>query len=175
MIDEDITASIVVALRSGSREAASALESGYRKPLERFAQRYLNNRDDAEDLVQEVFLKVLDAETVPENFRAWIYRVARNACLNRQRSRQRRKDGERIPTRFEMPRETLGLVTRLEKEEEVRELQEKLESLSSEHQEVLYLRYQQSLSRSEIASVIGLPESVVKSRLFEAVKKLRPS
>lgn len=173
MTDESITPAVVRALREGSSEAAKLLDAGFREPLRAFAARYLRGRDDAEDAVQEVFLKVFASETIPDDFRAWIYRIARNTCSNRIRSRERRRDGVRLDTQFELGRDSIGPMTRLVKQEEAEALERRLRALSEGQQEVLYLRYSQALSREEIATVLDLPESVVKSRLYEAVKKLR--
>lgn len=173
MTDEAVTPAVVRALRSGSPEAAEFLDAGYREPLRALATRYLRGHADAEDAVQEVFLKVLASETIPDDFRAWIYRIARNTCLNRIRSRERRRDGVRLETRFELGRESIGPMTRLVQEEEAEALEARMRALTEAHQEVLYLRYSQSLSREEIATVLELPASVVKSRLYEAVKQLR--
>ena len=48
--------------------------------------------DDAAEVVQEVFLKVLDTRIMPTNFRAWVYKIARNRCLDLIRARGRRRE-----------------------------------------------------------------------------------
>ena len=66
-----------------------------------------------------------------------------------------------------------GALTQLVAEEDRARLVERMAARSDDQQEVLRLRYAEGLSRKELAAVIELPESVVKSRSFEAVKRLR--
>ena len=70
-----------------------ALEELYRDALRRFCYGYLRDAAAAEDAVQDVFCKVLAAGAVPDDFRAWLYRTARNHCLNLVRAKGRRREG----------------------------------------------------------------------------------
>ncbi|MHC5109763.1 MAG: RNA polymerase sigma factor, partial [Planctomycetota bacterium] len=109
----------------------------------------------------------------PENFRPWVYRIARNHCLNLLRNRGRRKDVHHLPSGSGLEVALTGQLTRLARVEAKDQIAELVDQLPENFQEVLRLRYVEDLSRSEIASVLDLPESVVKSRLFEGLKKLR--
>jgi len=169
----DMTPSLIGRLRQGDAEAAALLNELYRDALYRFCWGYLGTRDAAEDAVQEVCYKVLTAPTVPEHFRPWIYRVARNHCLNTLRRRRRHGGDKPLPAASQLHQALTGQLSRLAHEEEQHELINLLEGLSESHQEVLRLRYVENLSRSDIADILELPESVVKSRLFEGLKKLR--
>lgn len=170
---DDLTASLVRELRAGSPEAGRAVDRLYREAIVRLARGYLGDDAEAEDAAQEVFLRVLTADTVPDRFRPWIYRVARNHCLNRVRSRRRRRDGARLPTAADFELSRTGPLSRLVKEEDAANLAARLAALPEDRHELLRLRYAEGLSRREIAEVLELTESVVKSRLFEAVKWLR--
>lgn len=169
----DMTPSLIGRLRQGDAEAAALLNDLYRDALYRFCWGYLGTRDAAEDAVQEVCYKVLTARNVPEHFRPWIYRVARNHCLNTLRRRRRHGDDKPLPAASQLHQALTGQLSRLAHQEEQHELINLLEGLSESHQEVLRLRYVENLSRADIADILELPESVVKSRLFEGLKKLR--
>lgn len=169
----DLTPSLVVALRGGAPEAARLLEQLYRDAMIRLAWGYLGDLDDAEDAAQEVFVNVLAADRVPDDFRAWLYRVARNHCLNARRGRGRRRDRARMVTDAQISLGGPGVLTQLVVGEDQVRVAERIARLSDEQQEVLRLRYAEGLSRQEIAHVVDAPESTVKSRLYEALRTLR--
>ncbi len=169
----DLTPSLVQKLRAGNNHAAILLDGLYREALTRFAWGYVGNVEDAADAVQEVFYKVLATREVPEKFRAWIYRVTRNHCLNVIRDGKRRRADDALKSQQDLADSLTGNLTRMEKEEERQRLVEALLLLSDDHQEVLRLRYTEGLSRQEISDVLDIPVPTVKSRLFEVLKKLR--
>lgn len=159
-------------LAAGDAGAWAEVEAAYRGDLVRFALGYLGDVAAAEDAAQETFVRALSSGSAPEAVRPWLYRIARNLCLNTLRSRRVRSE-ERLPTRAPFHESVVGHLTRLVAREDVHGLREELERLSLEHREVLGLRYGEDLSRAEIAEVLDLAPSVVKSRLYEATKVLR--
>jgi len=169
----DLTPELVSRLRSGDGDAGRLLCDLYHPLLMRFCFRYLGSQDEAEDVVQEVFLRVLRDNALPENFRAWIYRIARNRCLDEIRSRGRRVDDQELPDPSRINADLTGCLTRLVRREQQAHLRRALAELSENHREVLHLRYVEDLSRTDIAEVLDLPEQVVKSRLYEGMVKLR--
>lgn len=169
----DLTSDQVAMLRRGEPGAADLLESTYREPLVRFCRNYLLRAEDAEDAVQDVFCKVLAADDLPDNFRAWLYRIARNHCLNLVRNHRRRKDLSPLPSSDDMDADLTGQLTRMLRVELGAKVRAALRTLPEPTQEALRLRYVDGLSRGEIAEVLELRESVVKSRLFEGLKRIR--
>ena len=139
----------------------------------RYCYAYLGNVHDAEDAAQDILAVVSAREQLPRGrFRPWLYRVARNRCLNLLRDSRGEPrgvwlSGSRWPSPRTGPR-TAAL--RAEARERVRQV---LAEMSDEHRDVLILRYFEELSRQEMAEVLELPASVIKSRLFEAFQKLR--
>lgn len=168
-MSEELGASFVVRLRDGVPEAAQLLEQHFRAPLLRFARSYLP-ADRAEDALQDVFVKVLAARQVPDSFRAWIYRLARNHFSNLRRSRRHTAS---LPEGFDPPATLHGELTRLGKRERNERLVEALSALSEEEREAVLLRYGEGLSRQEIAEVLTLEVGQVKTRLFEGMRRLR--
>ena len=169
----ELSASLVRRLRAGDTSAGESLQELHGAELRRFAFRYLGNEHDAEDAVQEVFVKVLEARVNPSEFRGWAYRIARNLCLNRLRANGRRQDADRLETGIDVAAEELGALTRLVQVEDGAAVKDALFSLSDSQREVLVLRYLEGLDREEIAEVLEVSVSVVKSRLFEGLSRLR--
>jgi RNA polymerase sigma-70 factor (ECF subfamily) len=169
----DLTPSLLARLRSGDSTAGRLLEESYRRPLLRFCRNQLGRPVDAEEAVQETFCRVLQAKDVPDSFRAWLYRVARNVCLDLLRQRVRHRDQQAPPLGSHLPAALTGNLSRLVRQELDARLAHLVAALPQEQREVLYLRYAEELSRPEIAYVLDIPEATVKSRLFQAVRKLR--
>lgn len=169
----DLTPSLVLKLRKGQGEAAALLDKLYRGRLLRFSTSYLGSREEAEDVVQDVFYRVLINEAVPENFRAWIYEICRNRCIDRLRATKRRLDDQTIPSASYIPSHETGKLTLLVKGEQRAQLLKRLDNLPREQREVLLLRYTEGLSRAEIASILNIPENLVKHRIYNGISKLR--
>ena len=169
----DLTPTLMGRLRHGDEGAAGMLADLYRLPLLRFCLRYLGRQEEAEDVVQEVFLRVLNHDTQPKNFRAWIYKIARNRCLDVQRARGRRRDDQAMPAASLLNADLTGDLTRMVRREQRAHLRHILNELPESQREVLRLRYTENLSRTEIAEVLDLPEALVKSRLYEGLVRLR--
>lgn len=169
----EATLFLVQRLRRKEPDAAVELNRLYREPLLRFCVGYLNQVEEAEDAVQDITCKVLAAGDLPDQFRPWLYKIARNHCLNLLRTRVARKDRAALPSPSQLADALTGHLTRLAKDEVRGKLSEKVLSLPDSQREVLRLRYVEDLSRAEIAEVLEIPESTVKTRLFEVMKKLR--
>ncbi len=168
-----ITTKLVASLRHGHGDAAVLFNQIYRDPLLRFCWGYLGSMDEAEDALQDILYKVLTAKNIPDRFRPWVYKVSRNHCLNIIRDRARRHDGVALPSDSMIFESVTGHLTRLVKDEMRTKLTELVTQLPDGQREVLRLRYVEELTRAEIAEVLELAESVVKSRLFEGLQKLR--
>ena len=159
---------LATAFRDGDDRACALLFERYRRPVYLFGLKMLGDADGARDMVQDVFLRIWERRGQlhePGSFRSWLFAVARNRCL----SRLRRECGQ--VELDEAPAAALAVAPApdaREREQELAHLQRALAALSVDHREVLVLREYQELSYREIAEVLGVNESTVKSRLFKA-------
>lgn len=127
---------------------------------------YVRNVEDAADLEQEVFLKLLSHETEfesEEHMKAWLIRVSINLCKNHMRSRSYLSDGP-LP-------EDLQAATK----EEQGELLQWVLRLPEKYRIPLHLFYYEEYSIRQIAQVTDLPEATVKIRLKRGREKLGKS
>ncbi len=153
--------------------------------LYRLAYRMSRNRQDAEDLLQETYLrayKYYDKFQEGTNLRAWLFRILRNTFINRYRRRQRqplRSSFDEIEDGRESRLLDSPLVPRgLTPEEELmvgaldQDLQAALESLPCDYRTVVELADLQDLSYREIAEQLDIPLGTVMSRLYRGRRKM---
>lgn len=145
----------------------------YRKRLMDHCRSLLQNDQDAEDAVQEIFCRVLAARETPQNLAAWVYRVAHNTCYETLRKRARRGPGAPLPSESRLPAHQTGNLSRLVKNERKERFAALFSALPPEEREALWLRDVEDFARADIAYVQGVPDSVVKSRLASARRMLR--
>lgn len=158
--------------RAQDREARSELLVRARRSLVAFCQRYLVNIDAAEDAAHDVLAALASATWPAGSFRSFAFRSARNRCLDLLARRRDGRAGNGSLSSFFPPAQT-GPGTAVGKAEQYAKLRRHLRELPPMKMEVLVLKYFDSLSRKEIADVLGITEGLVRSRLSEARKELR--
>jgi len=168
--------------RSGDRRAMSELIAMFREDIYRMVYYRTGNRMDAEDLTQEVFLKVFDnLKSLKDTamFRPWLYRIA----VNRVNDYHRRKkflsffvpagDREDGPEMEDVKGSDESVLDQVIKKEFWREVESFMRRLSKLEREVFQLRFMDHLGIAEISVVLGRGESTVKTHLYRAVKKFQ--
>ena len=168
-----LTRSLVSRLRYGDVRAGELLHELYYEAILRYCRHRLSHAEDAEDAVQNAFVSVLASQEIPDDFRAWLYTIARNECNMALRRRARQKDGEALPPESRIVARTSGVATKLGRSEQRSRVRGLLMELPEMYREPLYLRYVHGLSWREIGQVLDISETVVKSRLCEGLEKLR--
>lgn len=161
---------LVARCRSGDRGAFATLVERYGQPVFNAAFRMLGNRDEARDVAQTAFLKVLEnLDRFDTRFRffSWLYRIAMNEALDLLQQRGRTTELEDVYEADDDPARDAAAT------ELGSRVQRELAALSPEHRAVLVLRHYQELSYEEIGRILELPDKTVKSRLFEARERLR--
>lgn len=162
---------------AGEGHRYSVLVERYQRRLYWSCLRLVGDPDEAEDVVQETFVRAYErlGDFDPTyRFYTWIYRIARNRCLNVLRRRRvwglvTLSDPERAPL--------LAAAERSDRPAEDRELARALvdcrANLPVDQREVFDLRHADDLSYREIAAAVGAPEGTVMSRLARAREKMR--
>lgn len=159
---------------AGDQQAFALIFDQYKNLVYKTAYLILNDTYEADDALQETFLKAYHAlgRYQPDKgaFSTWLYRITVNQCLNQQSQKRRR-------LRFMNTRQSSDEVRQSSPSLELELAQEQalhqaLARLSHKLRLVIILRYFLDLSYSEIAQILDLPLGTVKSRLNMALKKV---
>ncbi len=166
---------LIEAFQAGDEFAFVSLYNRYKGPIYAYCLKMLLDREQAQDVVQETFLRIYENRDRLLNtgsFKAWTFTIARNQCLNqfRRNSRHVGLDETQAPPAPEAS--ALGQLANLEKSEQVQFVNHFLGLLKPDYREVLVLREYQNLTYEEIAAITRSTLSAVKSRLFKARRKL---
>jgi len=163
-------------LVAGDMRAFDRLYSRFERPLFGFIRAQLGDAGEAEDVLHEAFMAVLrerDKSAEMRTFRAWLFQVARNLCLNRARSRKRAGRAFHAATHaLAMGSPPTPAEEALERRQLARVLQQAVERLPQALADVYRLRAA-GMSYDEVADILELPVGTVKSRMHEMVKRLR--
>ncbi len=164
---------LVVRARTGDADAFATLVGRYRLAAVRLA--YGISGDEAEDAVQDAFVKAyrkLDTFRPGSTFRPWLLTIVANEARNRRRSMSRRASLElrvrQQPLAMGAASDTLAI-----DHEQRRRLVAAVSDLPDHHREVVALRFFAGLSESETAEVLSCPLGTAKSRLSRALDALR--
>ncbi len=173
-------AGILARARQGDEEAFRVLVEQHSRSVFRLAHRMMGNEQDAEDVVQESFLRAyrqLGRFEARANFGTWIYRIAANCCVDLMRSREVRRArftnesfdaaGQEASTGEPGP-ERLAESAEIE-----RRVQAALGTLSPLERAAFTLRHCEGRSIDELCAILGLRGSAAKHSVFRAVRKLR--
>ena len=181
---ERTEALLIAELCEGDETAFAALVEKYKRMVYRIAMQITQNHADADDVMQESFIKAYRSiHTFRQDaaFETWLYRIAVNEALNFVKRRDRRRE-------YAFDEETEAAIdpVTLRKAQEARDphlLAEKAElrhwvtkavnSLSLKHRTVVHLHEFEGLTHAEIAAILNCSEGTVRSRLHYARKKLR--
>jgi RNA polymerase sigma factor (sigma-70 family) len=175
-------AQLVALAQGGSSEAFALLFRRYRPAIARYAGRMLGDEARAEDIVQEVFLSALRSISSldrPAGFKAWLYRIAHNTCVDHVRRTGRTQevsmDARMLPASEEVRlfRQAPSTFAALTQKEDFNNLREAFGGLPSSQSEMLVMRELEGLSYDQIAARMGVTRASVESMLFRARQGLR--
>jgi len=175
---------LVSALRSGDTESLGILVARWEQPLFRFVRHMLPVPEDARDVCQETFLRVLkkaDRFRDGSRFSTWMYQIALNLCRDDRRRRRRwslilaepKADGAGHPLDSVAAAEDPLLP--VERDERSGAVRAALNALPREQREVVVLKEYGGLKFREIAGILDCPESTVKSRMYYGLSGMRQS
>lgn len=187
MLEQLSDEGLMEAYQRGDTRAFELLLRKHKRPVYNFVHRQVGHEATAEDLVQEVFLRVIKGASSYQRqakFTTWVYTIARNLCVDHSRRAKHRRAasldqpmskegsegatmGDRVADRGPaVDRQVIG------KQLQGR-LQLAISGLTEEQREVFLMREYLNLPFKEIAEIVGCPENTVKSRMRYALEHLR--
>jgi RNA polymerase sigma-70 factor (ECF subfamily) len=179
----EIEARLVHLTKQGDQQAFSELVDIYQNKLYQLGYRMLGNKQEAEDVVQETFLRVylnLDQYQDKYKFSSWIFRIATNFCIDRLRQRKHVVSLD-LPLNTNETNDHQPFVPRDEDTPEKQVIlnetqayiQKKISLLPSQYKSIVILKYLNDFSVQEISEILHLPVGTVKVRLHRAREYLR--
>jgi RNA polymerase sigma-70 factor, ECF subfamily len=178
-------AEVMLRVKAGDQSAFDFLVQKYRRPLVSFMYRMARNTAAAEDLAQEVFLRVYRSRQSYEataKFTTWLYRIATNLAVNH--ARDTRKERPEVTLSLDEPDEETGTTMDLAdatvtaeealvRRERLAAIRAKVEALPERQRLAVIMHKYQQMDYKQIADVLKLSESATKSLLFRAYETLR--
>jgi RNA polymerase sigma-70 factor (ECF subfamily) len=178
---------LMLDVKAGDEASFELLLHRYRTPLVNFLFRMVRNREQAEDLAQEVFLRVYRAreDYVPSaKFTTWLFRIATNLALNSVRDTRYHKlevsidapitDAEDGDERtLDIPEKHPNIEQHLVEDARRKMIRHAIDKLPEKQRAAVLLHKYQGLDYAEIAKILGCSESALKSLLFRAYESLR--
>lgn len=178
---KDLTDSeLIEVIHTQNREAYKELFARYQKKLFTYIFHLVGNRDETEDILQNVFQKTfknIEHFDTSRKFSSWIYRIAHNEAVNFLKRRSKRytvswddistsKDKLDTATNDELPED------KFTRQEVTKEIDDALAKLPKKYQQVLKLRYFQEYSYDVISGILNKPVNTVGTLINRAKKKL---
>lgn len=178
-------AEVMLRVRAGDESAFDYLVQKYRRPMVSFMYRMAHNAAAAEDLAQEVFLRVYRSRASYEasaKFTTWLYRIATNLAVNHARdTRHERPENmasldepdEETGTTMDVADTSPNVEEKLVKQERLKAIRQKVQSLPERQRLAVLMHKYQQMDYKQIGEVLKLSESATKSLLFRAYETLR--
>ena len=166
--------SIMLQVKSGEIDKLGLLFERYKKPLFSYFFRTIHDKETSEDLVQNVFFRILKYRkkfTGCGKFTNWMYRIAHNVSVDYFRKNKQNQNTD------EIQESDLGHLSQaadlINEEDEAQQLSQALQLLKPEEKEVLVLSKYQGLKYKEIGEIMGYTEGAVKTKVFRAIMALK--
>ena len=171
---------LITRAAEGDRTAFHTLVERHRPMVYRVAYQYAGNHHDADDIAQDVFLKVYQSLTrfrQDAQFTSWLYRIAMNACIDHQRRQsphvKRRETADPELAMETAPEPAPGPEQAAAGAELGVALEAAIGALPPRQRLIFVMRHHEGLKLHEIAAALGLQDGTVKRQLHSAVHRLR--
>jgi RNA polymerase sigma-70 factor, ECF subfamily len=178
-------AQIMLRVKGGDDSAFEYLVQKYRRPMLSFMYRMAHNSAVAEDLAQEVFLRVYRSREKYEasaKFTTWLYRIASNLAVNHARDTRHQRPESTVSLdepdqesglTMDLPDNSLTAEEAIVRRERLAAIRQRVEALPERQKMALIMHKYQQMDYRQIAEVLKLSESAIKSLLFRAYETLR--
>ena len=158
--------------QKGEREAFAALYEKYFEKIYRYCFFNLRSHEDAQDAVQETFVKTLrrikEFETKSQGtFQAYLFQIARNIIIDRSRKRREIKIED-----FESIESTEDMVEEFSKKQRSERVRRVIDRLDGVERQIIILRYFEEMSYEEISEAVGLKPAALRVRIHRLIKKI---
>ncbi|HXX18386.1 MAG TPA: RNA polymerase sigma factor [Candidatus Acidoferrum sp.] len=176
---------LMLDVKAGDDASFDFLLVKYRSPLVNFLYRMVRDQATAEDLAQDVFLRVYRARrqyTPSAKFTTWLFRIATNVALNSVRDNRYQKmevsidapvSGEEESAPRELPAREMRIDEHLVERDRVQFIQRAIASLPEKQRAAVLLHKYEEMDYAEIAKILECTEAALKSLLFRAYENLR--
>ncbi len=176
-MQEESDETIAILVQNDDSEAFGFLIERYEEKIKRYGRKFLNTKEDIEDIVQEVFIKAytyIQSFDANQRFSPWIYRIAHNEFVNELRKKTRQPLGFFDPDTilpFVISSETTD--GPIEQAELKKMMEEFLAELDEKYREPLVLFFYEELSYQDISEVLHIPVTTVGVRINRGKVKLK--
>jgi RNA polymerase sigma factor (sigma-70 family) len=168
---------VIESVRAGDTRQFAELVLRHQDAVYGMARRFVDSAADAEDIAQEVFLRVhrgLEGYKGDARFSTWLYRITWNLCTDWvRRHRKPGRGSVSMEDTGELEDGRAGVEDGLIDEEQRRNVRQALGAMDRKYSSVISLLYYQKLSYEQMAEVLGVPLKTVETRLYRARKLLR--
>lgn len=171
---------LVEIIRQKNPDRYDEIMDRYQGKLFAYLYRLVGSKEDAEDILQDVFLKAyenLNSYNSKRKFSSWIYRISHNEAVNyiRRKSLKKFISWESVvmsKDKLEISSRENGVDKNLLKKEKKQELEKAIENLPFKYKQILILRYFSEKSYQEISEILGKPMNTVGTLISRAKEKL---
>lgn len=175
-MEREIEKIYIQRILEGDIEVFSLLVSKYQNLVFTICSRVFDNREEAEDIAQESFIKCFQSLKQfkgESKFSSWLYTITYNTCLNHLKYKKRQTSVEDIAniTDHEIIEQD-QIFAKLEQKEQTNLIQQALSKLELDEQMIIQLYYYEELPIKEISSILSLKIENIKIKLFRSRKKL---
>ena len=175
---------LALAVWRREESAFERLVKTFEKPLMNYAHKLLQDVGDAQEVVQDTFLRAHRALTRQYSgdrcrelaLRPWLYRIARNLSVNKRRGKRHsveepleELEQETLP----QPGADVAIICRVEQKQELERLNRAIALLPRESRDLVFLRFIEEMSYAEISKVTGGGEASLRGKVFRSLRLLR--
>jgi len=178
-------ADVMLRVKAGDESAFNYLVQKYRRPMVNFMYRMAHNAAGAEDLAQEVFLRIYrsrESYQASAKFTTWLYRIATNLAVNHARDTRHERPENQVSLdepeegsgrALDLPDATPSVEENLMQRERLAAIRQRVQALPERQRVAVVMHKYQQMDYRQIADVLKLSESATKSLLFRAYETLR--